>query len=220
MNHDLEVGLQHGLELGLQVHVTTCHSVQMMSCQFVQLTSCQSVDQQHLPELTFSVPYPHSLFMVEILNNMHKNRFSNHRFMLLSKSVHFSPGYLLQARSKVGFDELFDGHVSHHRDTHMLPQLIGGAGAEAAAAAPQPPQGGRAAEVACGMCHAQFEVPRDPLVDVTRSKTVFRMSDAQSRSRQLFVCGDCARERCCWGQLWGLGDGGEEEEGADPMETA
>ena len=70
------------------------------------------------------------------------------------------------------------------------------------------------------MCHAQFEVPRGPLVDVTRSKTVFRMSDAQSRSRQLFVCGDCARERCCWGQLWGLGDEGDQEEGADPMETA
>jgi hypothetical protein len=78
---------------------------------------------------------------------------------------------------------------------------------------PQPAQGQAAAEVNCALCYQRFDVPRRAVVDVTSAKTSMMRSGGRE---QLWCCGECARNKSCWGEVWGLRDG----EGTNGVKSA
>ena len=104
----------------------------------------------------------------------------------------------LQVRTDEGFSTMFHNHSAQDPQLNFMQLLDGGP-----APAPQLPRRGTAAEVNCGICRDQFDVPLRPAVDVNYVKT--------RQQRQLWCCEECARKKSCWGEVWGLGD----HEGSD-----
>jgi hypothetical protein len=105
-----------------------------------------------------------------------------------------------QARTDEGFRTLFESHVKEYNSNNLV-QILNEGGSDG----PLPAQGQEAAEVNCALCLKRFEVPFHAVVDVTSAKMTSVMRGEVRE--QLWCCGECARNKSCWGEVWGLRDG-------------